>query len=89
MTEAELLDISRTAFIVMMKVSAPALLGGLVIGLVISVFQAATQIQEMTLTFVPKVIVIFMTLVLFAPFMLHSLQDFTLMMMDRIISGGE
>lgn len=88
MTEAELIDVAREAMVVMLKVAAPALLAGLAIGLVISLFQALTQIQEMTLTFVPKLILVFVTLLLFMPFMLHSLMDFTHSMMDRAISGG-
>ena len=88
MTEAELIEISRDSMMVMLKISAPTLLSGLAVGLVISLFQALTQIQEATLTFVPKVLVIFAVVILFLPFMLHSLMDFTHMVMDRAISGG-
>lgn len=88
MTEADLIEVSREGMIVMLKVSAPALLAGLVVGLVVSLFQALTQIQEMTLTFVPKVVVIFLALLLFLPFMLHTLVDFTRSIMDRAIAGG-
>jgi flagellar biosynthetic protein FliQ len=88
MTEAELIEVSRESMVVMLKMAAPALLSGLVIGLLISLFQALTQIQEMTLTFVPKVLVIFTVLLLFLPFMLHTLMDFTHSIMDRMIAGG-
>lgn len=88
MTEAELLDVARFAFSTMLKVAAPTLLAGLVIGVAISLVQTATQIQEMTLTFVPKVLVIFLTLVVAAPFMLHSLMDFFRAMMDLAVAGG-
>ena len=88
MTEAELIDVAREAMIVMLKVAAPSLLVGLAIGLVISLFQALTQIQEMTLTFVPKLVLVFLTLLLFLPFMLHTLTDFTRSVMDRAIAGG-
>ena len=88
MTEAELLDITREGFLVMILIAAPALLAGLFIGLIIALFQALTQIQEMTLTFVPKILVVFVTLVLFLPFMLHKLIDFTRAMFDRAIAGG-
>ena len=88
MTEAELIDVAREAMMVMLKVAAPSLLAGLAIGLVISLFQALTQIQEMTLTFVPKLVLVFVTLLLFLPFMLHSLIDFTHSMMDRAVAGG-
>jgi len=57
----------------------------LLIGLVISLFQALTQIQEVTLTFVPKIIVVFVSMLLLAPFMLHTLVDFTERIMQRAI----
>jgi len=88
MTEAELIEIAREGMVVMLKVSAPALLAGLVIGLIVSLFQAVTQIQEPTLTFVPKVLTIFLMLLLFLPFMMHALMDFTHSVMDRMVAGG-
>jgi flagellar biosynthetic protein FliQ len=88
MTDAELVEIAREALIVMVKISAPALLVGLAVGLVISLFQALTQIQEMTLTFVPKVLAVFVIVLVFLPFMMHTLMDFTRSLMDRAIAGG-
>lgn len=88
MTEAELLDLARSGMMVMVKVAAPPLLAGLAIGLVISLFQALTQIQEATLTFVPKVLTVLLVLLLFLPFMLHTLFDFTHLVLDRAIAGG-
>lgn len=88
MNDVQLVDIAREAMFVMLKVSAPALLTGLVIGLIISLFQALTQIQEMTLTFVPKLIAVFLSLVLFLPFMLNQLIEFTHHLMDRAVAGG-
>jgi flagellar biosynthetic protein FliQ len=88
MTEADLIEVSRDAVVVMFKAAAPALLASLAVGLFISLFQALTQIQEMTLTFVPKIVVVFVTLLLFLPFMLHTLIDFTHQMMDKAIAGG-
>ncbi len=85
MTEETLLDIARNAVWVMLKISAPALLVSLFVGLTISLFQALTQIQEVTLTFVPKIILVFLTLLICAPFMLHSLSDFTFYLMDKAI----
>jgi flagellar biosynthetic protein FliQ len=87
MNEVDALDIARQAVFVLVKVSAPPLLSGLVIGLIISLFQALTQIQEMTLTFVPKVLVVFLSLILFAPFMLGELAEFTRLMFDRMVAG--
>ncbi|WP_142847853.1 flagellar biosynthesis protein FliQ [Telmatospirillum sp. J64-1] len=88
MTEAEVLDVARLAIFTMLKVSVPVLLTGLVVGLIIALFQALTHIQEMTLTFVPKIILIFVSLMLFLPFMLHTMVEFTMQMMDRAIAGG-
>lgn len=88
MTEAELIDIARESILVMIKVAAPTLLTGLVIGLIISLFQALTQIQEMTLTFVPKVLMVFASLIVFLPFMLNTLMDFMRTIMDRIVAGS-
>lgn len=86
MDEAALLEIARDAVIVTLKVGAPIMLISLVVGLLISLFQALTQIQEATLTFVPKIIVVFTSLLLLAPFMLHALTDFTEQIMAR--AGG-
>jgi flagellar biosynthetic protein FliQ len=70
-----------------LKLGAPAMLLALAVGLAISFFQALTQIQEMTLTFVPKMIVILLSLLLFLPFMLSTLSSFTESLMGRIVSG--
>jgi flagellar biosynthetic protein FliQ len=88
MTESELIELARSAMLVMVKVAAPPLLAGLAIGLLISIFQAVTQIQEQTLTFVPKVLTVLLVLLLFLPFMLHTLFDFTHLVLDRAIAGG-
>jgi flagellar biosynthetic protein FliQ len=87
MTSADALSIARDAIIVALKLGAPAMLLALGVGLVISFIQALTQIQEMTLTFVPKMIVILLSLLLFLPFMLSTLSSFTESLMGRIISG--
>ena len=87
MTSADVLTIARDTIIVALKLGAPAMLLALVVGLAISFFQALTQIQEMTLTFVPKMIVILLSLLLFLPFMLTTLESFTQGLMSRIISG--
>ncbi len=86
MSEAEILEIARDGIIVMIKIGAPVMVLALVVGLAISLVQALTQIQEMTLSFVPKLLVIFAALVLFLPFMLTTLADFTQQLMDRIAS---
>ncbi len=88
MTESELIELARSGMLVMVKVAAPPLLAGLAIGLAVSLFQALTQIQEMTLTFVPKVLTVLLVLLIFLPFMLHTLFDFTHLVIDRAIAGG-
>lgn len=85
MDEAVLLEVGRDAVIVTLKVGAPLMVIALLIGLVISLFQALTQIQEVTLTFVPKIIVVFVAMLLLAPFMLQTLTDFTERIMQRAI----
>jgi flagellar biosynthetic protein FliQ len=87
MTSADALTIARDTIIVALKLGAPAMILALVVGLAVSFFQALTQIQEMTLTFVPKMIVILLSLLLFLPFMLSTLSSFTESLMGRIISG--
>ncbi len=87
MTAADALSIARESIYVALKLGAPAMLLALAVGLAISFFQALTQIQEMTLTFVPKMIVILLSLMLFLPFMLSTLISFTEGLMGRIITG--
>jgi flagellar biosynthetic protein FliQ len=82
--ESEILELGRDAIMVMIKIGAPVMVLALIVGLAISLVQALTQIQEMTLSFVPKVLVIFGALVLFMPFMLTTLIDFTQQLMDRV-----
>ena len=88
MNATDVMDVSREAVIVMLKVGSPIMLLALLVGLTISLFQALTQMQEMTLTFVPKAIVIFLSLILFLPFMLGVLVTFTESLMDRIVALG-
>lgn len=70
-------SIGREALMVTLMVAGPLLMAGLVVGLVISIFQAVTQIQEMTLTFIPKILAIALTLLIFLPWMINMLTDFT------------
>lgn len=84
MTAAEVMDIAREAIWVLIKVSGPVMLVGLVVGVVISLVQALTQVQEMTLTFVPKILAIFVSLVLFMPFMIGTMNQFMEQIAARI-----
>lgn len=88
MSPADVLEVSREAVIVMLKISAPLLGLTLVIGLVISLFQALTQIQEMTLSFVPKILIMFVSMLMLMPFMYSTLDVFAQSLMDRIVALG-
>jgi len=77
MSYASALSLGREAIFVALMVCAPALILGLVTGLSVSIFQAVTQIQEPTLTFIPKIIVVAFAILFFGPFMLALLTDFT------------
>lgn len=88
MTEVEVLDISRDAIFTLLKVVTPILSVALFVGLIIGIFQALTQIQEMTLAFVPKIISVFVALILLFPFMLNQMRTLTEGLFDRIIEGG-
>ena len=88
MNEIEVLDISRDAIFTLLKVVTPVLLVALFIGLIIGIFQALTQIQGMTLAFVPKIIGVFVTIILLFPFMLNQMKTLTEGLFDKIVSGG-
>ncbi len=88
MNEVDVMDVAQEAVVVMLKVGSPIMLLALTVGLASALFQALTQMQEMTLTFVPKAIVIYLSLLLFLPFMLGVLVTFTESLMDRIVSLG-
>jgi len=84
----EAIEIGRETIFVMLKIGAPVMLLALAVGLAIALFQALTSIQEMTLTFVPKIIVIFVGVMLMLPFMLSSLTTFSQGLFDRMIALG-
>jgi flagellar biosynthetic protein FliQ len=84
MNSGEVLDLGREALWAVVIMSAPAMIAGLVIGLVIAFFQALTQIQEMTLVFVPKILVIFAALLIFLPLMGATLATFSTHIFQRI-----
>lgn len=88
MNEVEVLDIAREAVFTLVKVVSPILLTALFVGLVIGIFQALTQIQEMTLAFVPKILAVFVMLILLFPFMLNQMRTFSDGLFDRIVNGG-
>lgn len=88
MTGPEVLDVARDALVTLISTAAPILAVGLVVGLIIALFQAITQLQEMTLTFVPKIIAVFIALLVTFPFMGRNLADLMQRISERIIAGG-
>ena len=88
MNEADVLEVGRDALFVVLKTSGPIMLSGLAIGLIIALFQALTTIQEMTLTFVPKIIVIFLAIIVFLPFMMTTVIEFARQLFDRVVALG-
>ena len=78
MTPEMAIDICRKAVQTVLLGAAPMLLAGLIIGLLISIFQAATQINEQTMTFVPKIVAVFVTMLIFAPWLIKLLTVFTI-----------
>ena len=88
MTPNEAIDIGREALWTMLKLGAPVMLVALTVGLAISLVLALTQIQEMTLSFVPKIIAIVVALVIFLPFMWTGMSDYTRLLYERIPAIG-
>lgn len=82
MNGPEVVDIARDAIWVLVQVSAPVMIVGLAVGVVISLIQALTQVQEMTLTFIPKMLAVFASFVVFMPFMSSSMNG----LMERVIA---
>ena len=76
-SESAVLDIARDAIYTIIITSAPLLLVSLIIGLIVSIFQTVTSIQEQTLTFVPKIIAIFLTLILLGSWMMNTMVEYT------------
>ncbi len=82
----DVLQIGSEAIFVLLKVGAPVMMIGLLTGLLIAFIQALTQIQEMTLAFVPKILMMFVSLIFLLPYMLSTLMTFTHSIFDRIVS---
>ena len=78
------MEIGRQAMEVMLVVSAPLLLAALISGLIVSIFQAATQINEQTLSFIPKLVVTFITLIIAGPWMLQIMVDYIRRVLESI-----
>jgi len=88
MTPEFIIDIGRQAVQTVLLVAAPMLLSGLIVGLLVSIFQAATQINEQTMTFVPKIVTVLVALLLFAPWIMKILLVFTTGIIGGIATIG-
>ncbi|MBT3211410.1 MAG: flagellar biosynthesis protein FliQ [Planctomycetaceae bacterium] len=84
MTPEYVVHLGQQAIYLMLLISAPMLSAGLVVGLGISILQAVTQIHEVTLTFIPKILVVSLALVVALPWMIQKLLDFMIMLMNQI-----
>ena len=88
MTGIEVIDVARESLMAYAKVAGPLLIVTLVVGVVISFLQAVTQIQEQTLTFVPKIIITGLALIFFLPFMGDAMKSYMASVAARITQGG-
>lgn len=81
-------QIIKQALITVLLASAPAMIAGLVIGLVVSVFQAVSQIHEVTLAFIPKILAIFIALIVFGPWTINVVVQFTIHLFNNLSNYG-
>jgi flagellar biosynthetic protein FliQ len=83
-TEQFAIDVAQNAFMIALQIGGPFLAASLAVGMLVSVFQAVTQIQEMTLTFVPKILVTVLAMVFFGPWMLRLLIGYTVKLYSQL-----
>lgn len=88
MNETEVIETARQAILIAIQIGAPVLLVGLVVGVSIALIQALTQVQEITLVFVPKILAIFLAMFVFFPMMMGTLAAFMQTLADRMIGLG-
>lgn len=79
-----IIGLASEAVFTILKASAPMLVIGLVVGLIVSIFQATTQIQEQTLAFVPKIVAVFASIIIFGPWIMNTLVDFTFNILNNL-----
>jgi flagellar biosynthetic protein FliQ len=84
MSSEFVIGLAGQALFTVLKISAPMLGIGLIVGLLVSIFQATTQIQEQTLAFVPKIIAVFLSLLIFGPWILNIMIDFTSQLLGNL-----
>ncbi|MGO4543129.1 flagellar biosynthesis protein FliQ [Paenibacillus sp. YIM B09110] len=79
-----IIGLAGQAVFTVLKASAPMLILALVVGLIVSIFQATTQIQEQTLAFVPKIVAVFIAIIIFGPWILNTVVDFTYNLLNNL-----
>ncbi len=84
MTPETVLEIGQSALKTTLMIAAPMLGAGMIVGLVISIFQAATHINEMTMTFVPKIVAVFVAMIVAMPWIMSRMTSFTVQIFERI-----
>lgn len=87
MTGSEAMELARDSVITLMWIAGPITIAGLLVGVAVSFIQALTQVQETTLTYMPKIIVMFLILMLALPLMADSIQSYMLRIVTRLIVG--
>ncbi|NBC32129.1 MAG: flagellar biosynthesis protein FliQ [Alphaproteobacteria bacterium] len=88
MNEVDVIELARAALYTLIEIAAPVMLVALAVGITIALFQALTQMQEMTLAFVPKILLIFVSLIVLLPFMMSTLVDFAEQLFQRMTVLG-
>ncbi|MFE1600866.1 flagellar biosynthesis protein FliQ [Methylobacterium sp. ID0610] len=88
MTGLAILDIARDGIVTFLKVAGPLMVVALIVGLVVSLLQALTQIQEQTLIYVPKIVAVFAAMLLMLPFMGDAMAGYMTRIAARIVAGG-
>ena len=86
MNQTMVLELAKNSLMMAMLIGAPMIGMGLIVGLMISLFQAVTQINEMTLTFVPKIVAVVVALIIFGPWMLSNIMSFTIALFNSLSS---
>ena len=84
MNQTAVLELAKNSLVMALLIGAPMVGAGLIVGLVISLFQAVTQINEMTLTFVPKIVAVAVALIIFGPWMLSNIMGFTVALFNSL-----
>ena len=88
MNDLTVIEIGKDAIYTLLIIVTPLLMLAMLIGLIVGLIQTLTQVQEMTLVFVPKILLVFLGLILLLPFMIEQLRSFSMGMFDRIVALG-